>query len=365
MTKSLKPTPVEVTVSNRTLIRALAIIIITFLLFRFINNVAHVLELIFVACFLAIALNPTVGWIATKLKIKSRAAATGIAYLAVVVLLSGFLSFVVPPLISQTVDFVRGIPQTITDLKDDRTTAGHFVRRYNLSDQVDGLSQNVKDRTKNIQQPVISTATRVGSALIAILTVLVLTFMMLVEGPIWIDRFWRLAFRDTKAHEHNRQLARQMYRIITGYVNGQLLLSVIGATLSLVALLISSTLLHVSINAVALAGILLITGLIPMIGHLLGASIIVVACAFVSLPLAIIMAIFLLVHQQVENITLQPYIQAKYNELTPLLVFVAALLGIGFGGLIGAFVAIPAVGCAKILFVDYVSRRHALIEKSE
>jgi len=148
-----------------------------------------------------------------------------------------------------------------------------------------------------------------------------------------------------------------MYRIVTGYVNGQVLLALLVSMLGLVALLISSTLLHVSVNAVALAGIMFFTGLIPMIGHLIGAVIVVTACLFVSVPLAIIMLIFIFVHQQVENITLQPYIQAKFNELTPLLVFIAALLGIGFGGLIGAFIAIPAAGCAKILVEDYLEKR--------
>jgi len=349
----------EVTVSNRTVIRVLLITVATFLVFRFVADVSHILELVFIAAFLALALNPTVRWISQKLRLKSRAAATGIAYLAVMIILIAFTSLVVPPLVRETVDFVQGLPQTISNLKDNSTAAGHFVQRYHLGDQVDGLSQNLKDRTKNIQQPVISTASRVGSALISIITVFVLTFMMLVEGPDWIARFWGLGFRNNEETKHDQALVSQMYRIVTGYVNGQLLLAVIGSGLGLVALLIASTLLNVSVNAVALAGILLITGLIPMIGHLIGAVIVVIACAFVSLPLAIIMAIFLLLHQQIENVSLQPYIQAKYNELTPLLVFIAALLGIAFGGLLGAFVAIPAAGCAKILFQDYLSRRKA------
>ena len=347
----------EVTVSNRTILRVLLIMVAMFLALRIIGSAAHILELIFIAAFLALALNPTVGWIAHKLQLKSRAAATGIAYLAVVAILVSFTSLVVPPLVSQTINFVRNAPQTISNLKDDSTSVGKFVRHYHLEDQVDGLSQNIQQHTKNIQQPVLSTASKVGSALITILTVFVLTFMMLVEGPEWLERYWRYTPRKNNAHE--KVLLNEMYRVITGYVNGQLLLSVIGSVLGLVALLIASTLLHVSINAIALAGILLITGLIPMIGHVIGAVIVVIACSFVSLPLAIIMAIFLLLHQQVENISLQPYIQAKYNELTPMLVFIAALLGIGVGGLIGAFVAIPAAGCAKILFKDYIAHRQA------
>lgn len=346
---------IKVTVSNRTIIRVLLIIIGSFLLLRFVSNAQHALELIFVAFFLSLALNPTVSWIARHLKSKSRVLATGAAYLLVVIVLVGFFSFIVPPLVSQTVDFVKTLPQTLASVKDDNSSVGNFVRRYHLEDQVDGLAGNIHDRTKNLQQPVISTATRVGSTLISILTVLVMTFMMLVEGPEWVERTWALP--GVKDRKHKRELAARMYRIVTGYVNGQVILAALGAALGLVALLIASTALHVSVNALALAGILFVTGLIPLIGHLIGAAIVVLACLFVSLPLAIIMAIFLLLHQQIESVTLQPYIQAKYNELTPLLVFIAALLGIGFGGLMGAFVAIPAAGCLKILVQDYLQHQ--------
>ena len=153
-----------------------------------------------------------------------------------------------------------------------------------------------------------------------------------------------------------------MYEVVTGYVNGQLLLALIAASFNFIVLVVASTLLNVTVNAVALAGILIFTGLIPMIGNLIGAVIIVTACLFVSLPLALIMLGFMLLYQQVENITLQPFIQAKYNELTPLLVFIAALLGVGFGGILGAFIAIPLAGCIKILLLDYWSRRKVAVK---
>jgi len=347
---------VEVTVSNKTIIRVLGVVILSWLALRFISNVEHILQLIFIAFFLSLALNPVVSWISKQLGLKSRAAATGIAYIAVVVVLGAFVTAVVPPLARQTVDFVKQAPYTISSLKDDSTSAGRFVVRYKLQDNIDGLSQNIRDRTKNFKEPVISTATRVGSAMIAIITVFTLTFMMLVEGPLWLKKYWTL--HPKARRDHDQELAWRMYRMVTGYVNGQVVLSALGGVITLVALLIASTLLHVSVNAVALAGIIFVTGLIPMIGHIIGGVIVVLACVIVSVPLAIIIALFILLHQQIENVTLQPYIQAKYNELTPLAVFIAALLGIGFGGLLGAFVAIPAAGCAKILLEDYIATRH-------
>lgn len=350
-----KPKRREIIISNNTVFRIIAIIIVSLMAIKFFSRITHPLSLVFFALFLSLALNPAVGWIAAKLRLKSRAAATGVAYFVVLVVLGSFISWVVPPLVKQTAEFIRSAPQTISELKDENTSTGKIVQKYNLEEQIDGLSQNIKDRTNNLQQPVISTASKVGSALVSVLTVLVLTFMMLVEGPLWIKKFWLLHPKERR--EHDQELARRMYRIVTGYVNGQVLLALLVSLLSLVVLLISSTLLDVSINAVALAGIMFFTGLIPMIGSLIGAAIVVTACLFVSVPLAIIIAVFILVYQQIENITLQPYIQAKFNELTPLLVFLAALLGIGFGGLFGAFIAIPTAGCVKLLIQDYIKQR--------
>jgi predicted PurR-regulated permease PerM len=347
---------VEVTVSNRTVIRVIALIVLTLLAFRFLSNVGNVLQLLFIAFFLALALNPAVGWIARKLKLKSRAAATGIAYLAVVAVLSLFISYVVPPLVRQTVDFVSNVPHTVESLKSEDSPAGRFIQRYNLQAQVEGLSENLQSRTRHFQQPIITTAGRVGSALISLITVLVLTFMMLVEGPAWLDRYW--ALQPARRRDHHKKLAHQMYRVVTGYVNGQLILSLIAASFAFVTLVIASTLLNETINAVALAGILIFTGLIPMIGNTIGGVIVVLASLFVSFPLAIVMAVFFVLYQQIENISLQPYIQSKYNELRPLLVFSAALLGIGFGGLLGGLIAIPLAGCLKILFLDYLERRN-------
>lgn len=347
--------PTEVTVSNRTVVRLILLTVGTIIGIRFALSVSNVLVLIFVAFFLAMALNPAVGWITRKLRLKSRVAATGIAYVAVIAVLGAFLTYVVPPLVGQTVDFVEDVPSTIESLQTDDTTAGRFVRNYGLDEQLDGFKENISERTEDLRQPVIATAGRVGSALLSIITVLVLTFMMLVEGPIWIKRY--LKFLPKRRREHHEMLGGKMYRVVTGYVNGQLLLALIAASFAFIVLVIASTLLNVSVNAVALAGILIFTGLIPMIGNTIGGVIVTLACLFVSLPLALIMAGFFILYQQIENVSLQPYIQSKYNELSPLLVFVAALLGIGFGGLLGGLIAIPFAGCVKILFLDYLERR--------
>jgi predicted PurR-regulated permease PerM len=94
-------------------------------------------------------------------------------------------------------------------------------------------------------------------------------------------------------------------------------------------------------------------GLIPLFGNPLAATIVVLASLISSVSLGIIMLIYFVVYFFIENHTFQPYIQSRLNELTPLTVFVAAVLGVGFGGLLGAIIAIPAASAVKVLVEDY------------
>jgi len=346
---------VEVTIANRTIIRIVVILVATILGLRFIQNVSHILTLIFFACFLALALNPAVAWISRHLRIKSRAGATGIAYLSVLTLVIGFFSLIIPPLVSQTSSFVSSLPNTIESLNSQDSALGRAVQKYNLQENVDDIAADMRDRIKELPKPALATASRVGATMTSIITVLVLTFMMLVEGPAWLDRFWKLQPKKNRAR--HQKLAGQMYNVITGYVNGQVIIALIAASFALIAMLVASAIFGVSINAVGLAGIIALTGLIPMIGNTLGAIVVVAVCLLSSVPLAIAMGIFFLLYQQIENVTIQPYIQSKKSEMTPLLVFVAALLGIGLGGLIGGFVAIPLAGCIKIVINDKYQQR--------
>jgi predicted PurR-regulated permease PerM len=69
------------------------------------------------------------------------------------------------------------------------------------------------------------------------------------------------------------------------------------------------------------------------------------------------MLIYFIAYYFIENHTFQPYIQSKLNNLTPLTVFVAAILGVGFGGFLGAIIAIPAATCIKALVDDQIEQR--------
>ena len=350
-----KNSTVEIVISNRTILRIILLGVGTVLLFRFIENVLHPLTLIFISFFLSLALNPAVSWVSKHLRSKSRVGATAIAYGIVISLLVVFLMLVVPPLISQTTEFIRDVPATLSGLQSQDSALGTFIRRYDLEHQIQNFGSDWTRNLGSLHGPVLTTANRVLANVVSIITVLVLTFMMLVEGPRWRDAFWRHVPAHKRAHF--KVLAGRMYKVVTSYVNGQVIVAATGSLSAMVFITLFSTLYHVSINAIALGGIVFLFALIPTIGNIIGASTVALFALFVSPPLAATLLVYFIVYQQLENATLQPYIQSRTNELTPMLVFIAAILGIGFGGVLGGFVAIPFAGCAKVLVDDWLDER--------
>lgn len=345
---------IVITVESKSVIRVILLVVATIGVIAFLQNIAHILLLIFVSFFLALALNPAVSWIAQRLKSQSRVRATGVAYILVISFLIGFFALVFPPLIKQTIDFIKEVPSTIQDITREDSAFNSFVQRHQLDDEVDQFSKDFGSKFKDLGAPALATAGAIGSAVINMITILVLTFMMLVEGPMWLKRIFS-AMSPSK-RKHREELARKMYRVVIGFVNGQAIIAAIGGTFAAVALFILSQIFDAPVNAIALGGIVALFALLPLIGTIIGAAIVVLACLLVSPPLALAAAIYFIIYQQIENVSIQPYVQSRSNNLTPLTVLLGALIGVGFGGLLGALMAIPIVGCVKILIEDYYEK---------
>jgi predicted PurR-regulated permease PerM len=346
----------EVTVSNQTILRILGLALVVVVLFLALHRSLHTLTLIGVAIFLSLALNAPVRWLANHLPGKrrgSRGLATGISIVIVLVVLASFLAAIVPPLVRQTTSFVKAAPHLIEEVRDQRSGLGKFIRSHHLEGQVDKFSKQLSNRLDNVSSSAVSTLSAIGSSIFATLTVIVLTVMMLAEGPRW-----RRIFEQFIPDHHSvrvQHLAHDMHRVIQGYVNGQVLLAAIAAALIVPMLFI----LGIS-YPLALMVIVFICGLIPMVGHTIGAVIVTTIALFHSIPSAIIILAYYILYQQIENYVVQPRIQANSTNMSPLLVFTAVILGVNFGGLLGGLVAIPVMGCIRIAVLDYLQARNIL-----
>jgi predicted PurR-regulated permease PerM len=270
-----------------------------------------------------------------------------------VLILAGFFASIVPPLVRQTANFIDAAPEILAEARSEDSSVGQFIRRYGLEDQSAKLSDELKGRLQDLGGTGLRTVSRISSSLFSTLAVLVLTFMMLIEGPRWLAFGRRLLPENQE--KHYVQMAKDMYRVIRGYVNGQVLLA------ALAAVLIFPMLIILDIGyPVALLVIIFFCGLIPLVGHTIGAIIVTIIALFNSVPSAVIILAYYILYQQIENYVVQPKIQANSTNMSPLLVFSAVLIGVSFSGLLGGLVAIPVAGCLRILLLDILERKQIL-----
>jgi predicted PurR-regulated permease PerM len=135
-------------------------------------------------------------------------------------------------------------------------------------------------------------------------------------------------------------------------VTGNLLISLIAGTLTTVLLLI----LGVPF-AVALGVIVAILDLIPLAGATIAAIIIGTVAFLHSITAGIVVVVFFIAYQQVENHFLQPVIYSRTVQLSPLAVLIAVLIGAKVAGILGALGAIPVAGAIQVVLLDWQRAR--------
>ena len=319
------------------------------------------LVLLGISLFLALALNRPVAAIARKLPGKSRLGGTALAYVTLILLLGCVVWFVVPPIVQQSAKFVESMPSLIDQAGSQWHGVNSFIDKNNLRPQVDAMLENLKQQSSswaasvgtNILSSVGSLASFVGSLFL----VIVLSFLMLLEGPTWMRRLWGL-YNDQSKMENHKKLAGQMYNVVTSYVSGQLTVSGIDAVLSgFVVFVLSMAFPAVDSNLAMLTVMAtFILTLIPMFGATLAGILISLLLFFNNVTAGVIYAIYFIVYQQIENNFIAPSIQSKKLELSALMVLSSVTIGLYVGGLLGSLIAIPAAGVARILLENYLEQ---------
>jgi predicted PurR-regulated permease PerM len=316
------------------------------------------------------ALNVPVSAISKRLPGKSRVGATALAYLAVMVILVSVIAFVIPPIVQQTAKFAQNLPTVVEDVTTQWQGMNDFIKENHLQGQVDAALTSIKDNASSwaagVGQGFLSGVGSFFGFMTAAFLVLVLTFLMLVEGPLWRKR-WFGIYQDQDRMERHSKLADRMYGVVTGYVTGQLTVSAIGATCAaLVVFVLSFVFPELPANlAMPTAAITFVLSLIPMFGATIAGVVISILLAFNTIPAGIIFAIFFVIYQQVENNFISPHVQAKKIDLSALAVLASVTVGIYVFGVVGGIIAIPIAGCVKVLIDYYLTKAQRKREESK
>src|SRR4051794_6216332 len=314
----------------------------------------QVITWILVAAFLALALNPAVALLQRR-GLRKRLAAAGVIYLFALLVLAGIGWLLVPPLVDQVSGFGKAAPGYVHQLTAGKGPLGFLERDYHVVEKARQALSNQSggggaSKLLGGASTVVPLPRSVVPAVVGFVTVLFLTFFMILEGPAWIGR--GLQTLPAASRSRWRNVGHQIAQTISGYVSGNLLLSVIAAVGAAIVLAITGVPFPVALGL--LVGIL---DLIPLAGATI-AGIILAAVAFLtSITAGIVVVAFFVLYQQLENHVLQPLVYGRTVQLSPLVVLIAILIGAEVAGVLGALAAIPVAGTLQILLFDALPHR--------
>jgi predicted PurR-regulated permease PerM len=332
--------------SVRSVLTVIALVIAAWAMLSIIAITRQVISWILVSIFLALALNPAVEWFMRR-GVKRRGAAAGLTYTVAIGAIVGIGFLFIPTLVNQVNDFVQALPGYVDDLTKGRGRLGFLQTKYQIVDKVrEAVSSGGASKVLGLTGTAVSITKSVITLVVAIITITFLTFFMLLEGPAWMERFYALLPEGSQARW--RRVGYDVYRTVGGYVTGNLLISLIAGTLTTIILLI----LGVPF-AVALGVIVAILDLIPLAGATIAAIIIGTVAFLHSITAGIVVVVFFIAYQQIENHFLQPVIYGRTVQLSPLAVLISVLIGAKLAGILGALGAIPVAGAIQVLLLDW------------
>src|SRR5215207_9069642 len=318
-----------------------------------------------ISLFLAAVLNPAVNWLQRRHRLMKRPLAIGLTYLGVLVALLLVVGIFVPVLTDQINGFIKfvttaanapeGPTEYIEGLAKQNGLGGLFQR---FSDQLDELRKQLGEVFKNLLSSSGQIALSVAEMIAALATVLTLTFFLLLGSERYVNAGVGLF------PERHRPLVRRLFSqsagAISGYITGNLAISVIcGITTFIVLLILGMP------YAAPLALLVAVLDLIPLVGATLGGALLVIVGLFVEPWKAVVLLVYIVVYQQVEGSVLQPLVYSKAVQLNGLVILIALLVGGQLLGIPGALLAIPVAEIIRIVVTELVAYRRSAQESKE
>ena len=310
--------------------------------------VKSVLVLLLTAAFLAIGLNPAVE--ALERRSMRRGFAVGIVLFCVLLFFTGFGFAVVPPIAEQVTALVEdGIPTLVEELQEtDRIAA--LDERFGLLERAEQMLDDPERIGVTAAGGVLGVGRFVFGAFFSVLTVLIVTLYFLANLPSIKAAAYRLVPRTRRARVG--LLTDEILTRVGGYVAGAVTIATLSALTTFCLLVVLSV-----DYPVALAMVVFLTGLIPLIGATLGAIVVTIVALFTSIKAGIVVAVFYLVYQQVENYLLYPRIMQRSVDVSPAATVVAVLIGGSLLGVLGALLAIPIAAAVQLVLQEVVAPR--------
>jgi predicted PurR-regulated permease PerM len=336
----------------RITLTVIGMVLLTLLGLFLVYETRRVLTWIVIAAFFATALHPAANWVERRARWCRRWLSTLLVFVVVFLVLAGLVTLFVVPLVNEAGQFADQLPGLIRDARAGRGPLGGLVNRFHLRQYAEQHSDQIRAYLSGLGAPTLALLRGAATTVAGIITIFVLAYLMVLQGRRMVDGF--LSLFDPRRAERIHRVGRECARTITGYITGNLLISVICGLLTYAVL---------AVLRVPFAGLIAlfvaVADLIPLVGATLGAIVAVLAGFLQSLTAGIVVIVFFIVYQQLENHLLQPVILARTVRLDPLTVLVSILIAAELAGILGALLAIPVAGMLQIIARDIWSERRA------
>ncbi|UUZ58383.1 AI-2E family transporter [Nocardioides sp. B-3] len=310
-------------------------------------SISSVLILLVMAMFPAIGLNPTVEWF---MKRGMRRGVSVLLVLGVVISVLTLFVFAVAPVISdQIAQITKNAPGWLQDLQTNRTVQ-QIDDRFSV---IDKLQDYVTDG--DFGQQVFGGAPGVGPAVLSALANAFIVVVLMVYFPASLPSIKHAAYNIAPASKRVRvsQLGDQIIRSTGSYVSGAFMVSVCAG----ISTLIFTFVVGLRDYSFALAFIVGLLSLIPVVGAVVSGVIITLLALTVSPTVAIIAAVYYVAYQQVESYFIYPRIMKRAVDMPGSITVISALVGGSLLGIVGALLAVPVAAALLLLHREVLLRR--------
>ena len=309
------------------------------------HRLAGFFQIIMVSLFLSFAIEPAVGYLAKRGW--RRGAATGLVFLVVFLVIAGLIALLVPAIVTGTKQLISSLPDLVNNLARYLKPFGIQIDKVSIEDQVKKYGSQLLAGAGSLLGGVLKIATGIVGGVFQAVTIALFTFYMVARGP----QMRRTVLSRFRPDRQRRILFiwEQAIGQTGGYFYSRLLLAVINGSLMYAVL---------RVRAVPFAAPLalfegIVAEFIPIVGtYIAGAAPVLVALLYDPVD-AVIVLIWIVLYQQMENYLLSPRLTAKTMDLPAPVAFGAALVGGTLGGLLFAFLALPAAGVVQAAVKAY------------
>lgn len=322
----------------------------------FAYQIRNLLFMVFVAVFVAVAMEPPVHTLAKRGW--SRGAATGLVFVVAFIIVAVFAIALIPLLVSQVADLIDGIPRYLESLAN---LLNEWFGLEFTSGGVEDQAAAIQDWLNSNAGSVVGGVVGIGSTIFGFfffgITVALFAFYIVAELP-QLKRSVMSVLREDRQRDAMAIWDTAVEKM-GGYIYSRLILAVIGGTIS--ALFLTALKVPFSVPLGIWVGVL--SQFIPVVGTYLAAVLPAIVALSVSGTAALWVVVFFVAYQQIENFVIAPRITQRTMSLHPAISVAAIIIGGAIMGGIGIILALPVAAIIQAVISTSV-QRHEVVARS-